>query len=120
LQKEPSAEEKMEAMKELIQYFYDEYLEKGVVDDYFNSIYNFMEKNKYLRPLDETIKEAEKYGREMATNYIQQHFMDAIKSEKPNREYVEIRYAKNYIVQKYFKTFGIDSLLNRIKLSDFQ
>lgn len=120
MEKQPTPEEKMQSMIDLIQYFYDEYLKDGIINDHFNSVYLFLERNKMINPSEETILESVKYGKEMANKYITNLFVDSLNTEKPKREYIEKRYARNYLVQKYFKTYKIDNLVKRINVSQFQ
>ena len=120
MNRKPSPQERMDGVIDLIKYFYEKFQENGVVDDYFNSVYLFMFKNKLINPSEKTIEESLEYGKDMARKENSDNIFNALTREKPNRELLETRYSRNYIVQKYFKTFGIDKLISEIKISLFE
>lgn len=120
MDKEITPEEKMESMVELIRYFYDKYKSQGIVNDYFNTLYNYLRRTNRLSISKEMIDEALKYGKEEAIKHKKEYFDDALKKEKVNIEGVEKRYARNYCVQVFFNNLDIEKLISTIKIEEFQ
>ena len=118
VEKKSTPQEKMDGVIDLIKYLYDKYKEDGVVDDYFGTLYSFMKRINKMNPSEATIQEAKEYGKEMARNK-NNNLLDNLKLENSNSEYAEKRYERNYYIQKYFKTFGIDNLISSINISHF-
>jgi hypothetical protein len=119
MDKEITPEEKMESMVELIRYFYDKYKSQGIVNDYFNTLYNYLRRTNRLVIGKQIIDDALKYGKEEAIKHKKEYFDDALKKEKVNIEGVEKRYARNYCVQRYFDEISIEEIVNLIKPEHF-
>jgi len=105
-------QEKMDGTIDLIKYLYEKYKEDGVVDDFFGTIYSFMKRTNKMNPSEATIKEAKEYAKQMIMNKNNNIINN-------NFHYSEKRYERNYYIQKYFKTFGIDNLISSINISHF-
>ena len=118
--KEVTPEEKMKSMVELVEYLYRQYKEKGVMNDHLNVMYNFLRRTNKLKPPKELVDEAMEYGKRMAKEQRENMFVKVLLSEKPNKENVEKRYARNYCVQKYFDKLPLEEIIKSINLQDFQ
>jgi hypothetical protein len=120
MDREITAEEKMQNMIELIRYFYDEYKSKGIVKDYFNTLYNYFRRTKRMSPDKNMVNDALSYAKEEAKKHIKDYFDDAFKKEKVNVENIEKRYARNYCVQVFFDNLDIEKLISTITIQEFQ
>jgi hypothetical protein len=120
MDKEITTEEKMESMIELIRYFYDEYKSKGIVKDYFNTLYNYFRRTKRMNPDKKLVNDALSYAKEQAKKHIKDYFDDAFKKENVNVENIEKRYARNYCVQVFFDNLDIEKLISTITIQEFQ
>jgi hypothetical protein len=120
MEQKPSPEVQMENMVELIRYFYDEYKSKGVINDYFNTIYLFFRRNKLLSIDKNIVDEALIYGNERANNYVSDLMGSVLSKEKTNKENIVNRFARNYCIQKIFEQHGADYLISKIKITHFQ
>ena len=120
LNKETTPEVKMEAMIDLFRMFYKEYKEMGVINDYFNTCYNYLRRTHKINPNKELIDEAMLYGKNKSREHISSYFANAIGNEKPNREYFEKRFARNYCVQKMFDTLDLELFISGITINEFQ
>ena len=69
LEKQPSQQEKMDSMVELITYLYNEYKEVGEVKDYFNTLYNYLKRTNKIKIPKEQVDEAMQYGKTKAIKY---------------------------------------------------
>jgi hypothetical protein len=118
--KEITPHDKMESMIELLIYLYNDYKEKGIVNDYFNTLYNYLRRTNRINPSKEIVDNAMIYAREQTMNHINSYFGNALNSEKPNKEYIEKRFARNYCVQLYFDDINIDDLIPTININEFQ
>ena len=115
----PTAQEKMQSMKETILYFYEQYKKNGIVNDVFNSLYNYFRRTKRLIIEKEMIDEAVVYGKKKA----REDKMDLYginSKEKYDINLIQKRYARNYCVQKYFDKIQIIDLILSMKLSEFE
>lgn len=111
---------KMESMIELIRYLYDDYKKTGIVNDYFNTLYNYFRRTNRLKPNKDIIDNAINYGKGESSKHINSYFADALKGEKPNKEYIEKRYSRNYCVQLYFSEIDdIEKLIATININEF-
>lgn len=120
MDKEVTAEEKMQNMIELIRYFYDEYKSNGIVKDYFNTLYNYFRRTKRMSPDKNMVNDALAYAKEEAKKHIKDYFDDAFKKEKVNVENIEKRYARNYCVQVFFNNLDIEKLISTITIQEFE
>lgn len=120
LEKKATPQEKMEAMVDLIHYFYEQYKSEGTINDYFNTLYNYLRRTKRLNPSKEVVEEAMEYGKSMAKEHINSFFGKGIADEKPNKENIEKRFARNYCVQKYFDGVDINEVTSTIKINEFE
>jgi len=118
-EKMPSPEEKLDSMKELISYFYEEYKNKGIVNDYFSTIYLFLRRNKLIVIPKEIIDEALVYGKNMATKHINDFFDNVAVNERPTPEILQKRYSRNYCVQKHFDTNSLETILSKLSINHF-
>lgn len=118
--KDITPQEKMESIIELIRYLYDDYKEKGVVNDYFNTLYNYFRRTNRINPSKETVNDALLYAKNETSSHINSYFAFALKEEKPNRETLEKRFARNYCVKLYFDQIDIEELIKSITLNEFE
>lgn len=117
--KDVTPQEKMDSMIELIRYLYDDYKEKGFVNDYFNTLYNYFRRTNRLNPDKETVNNALLHAKNETSNHINSYFAMALKEEKPNRQTLEKRYARNYCVKLYFDQIDIEELIKTITINEF-
>ena len=120
IEREVTPKEKMQNMIELIEYFYDEYKAKGIVNDYFNTLYTFFRRTKRINPSKELVNEALTHSKLKATQHIVSYYENALKNEKPDKENLEKRFARNYCVQVFFDTLDIGKLIETIKIEEFE
>ena len=120
IDKKLTATEKMESLIELITYFYDEFKLKNIVDDHFNVLYSFFRKIKLLNPSKETVNLAVEYGKSKAAEYVDNHFVDIMSKQKPNKELIEKRFARNYCIQVMFTKFKLEEILEKIEIKHFE
>lgn len=119
MDKKPSPEEQMKNMIELVEHFFNEYKEKKEINDHFNTCYNYFRRTNILTPNKETINEALEYGKLKASEHIEKHFINDYIYEKPSRDNVEKRFARNYCVQRFFDIFTIEEIKKRVLLNHF-
>ena len=115
----PTPEEKMQSMKDTIVYFYQQYKSNGVINDAFNTLYNYFRRTKRLNPDKATIDEAVVYGKELAKR-DERDIYGFNSKEKYDIGLIEKRYARNYCVQKFFDKINIEELTLSINLSEFE
>lgn len=122
---EKTKEQKAQDFKDFICYMYDDYKEKGIVNDYFNTIYNFFKRTNRLVIADsEIIEEAKMVAKKMASDkmakFKQEEFATTNRmfSERDKESWYR-SFAKNYCVQKYFEANGIDKMLENVLIDDF-
>jgi hypothetical protein len=115
----PTPEEKMQSMKDTIVYFYQQYKTNGVINDAFNTLYNYFRRTKRLNPDKATIDEAVVYGKELAKR-DERDIYGFNSKEKYDIGLIEKRYARNYCVQKFFDKINIEELTLSINLSEFE
>ena len=115
LKNRPTPEQQAEDTKEIISNFYKQYKELGEINDVLNITYNFLRKHKILKVTQSDIDEGMIYGKEKF-NKKNNNFL--LKLNDSDDYEIKI-YARNYIVQKYFKNVDIDILLDNIKSDKF-
>jgi hypothetical protein len=120
LEKKATPEDRLFAMRELLHHFYDEYKSIGVVNDYFNVLYNFLRKTKRLNPSKEIVDKAMKYGESKCNEHINSYFANAIGNDKPDKQLIIKRFARNYCVQNLFDTINIDELASNLNYMEFK
>lgn len=121
LTKPVSDEYRMESMVELIRYMYWKYKSDGIINDVFNTVFSFLYRTKRLIVPKEMADAAVEYGSRMAIAEVDKTYGILIReADKPNRELIKSRYARNYCVQEYFSLLpDIDSLISGININDF-
>lgn len=115
----PTPEEQRSKMLELIKYFYDEYKAKGEISDFFNTLYNYFRRSGILKPNKEVVNQALEYGKAKSSEYFNEHFMDKLSDEKPNKENIEKRYARNYCVQVFFQQRSLEAINESVLVKHF-
>jgi len=118
--KELTPKEKMEAMIDLIKYLYEDYKKNGVVNDYFNTTYNYLRRTNRIKPTKENIDDAIKNAKIETNKHINSYFAHALKEDKPNKDYLEKRFARNYCVKLYFDEIDLDKLISSISIKEFE
>lgn len=112
LRNRPTPEEEAKLTKEILQDFYRKSQEVGEVADPFNICYNFLRKYKFLKVGQEDIDEAMEYGNRAYLTDVQK---DGFLSNLEKNKEVEIkRYARNYLVKRYFDKIDIEILLSKV------
>jgi hypothetical protein len=119
MEKNVSPKEKMDNMIDLIRYFYDKFKSDGFIDDHFNTLYNYFRRTNKLNPNKDIVNQAIEYGRIRANEYISSYF-DALSKDKPNKESIEKRYARNYCVQIFFESLNLEDFISKIQISEFE
>ena len=119
IEKKVTPEEKYESMLELITYFYDKFKEEGKINDIFNTLYGYFKRVNLLKELPkELIDEALEYGKKMSAEETQGLFL--IKSvTKPDKEMLQKRYARNFVVQRIFADNTLETLHTFVKKEHF-
>jgi len=118
--KELTPREKMDAMIDLIKYLYDDYKKNDVVNDYFNTLYNYFRRTNRIKPTKDNIDNAIKNAKIETNKHINSYFANALKEEKPNKDYLEKRFARNYCVKLYFDEIDLDNLISSISIKEFE
>ena len=120
MEKKATPKEKMDGMIDLIHYFYEGYKEKGIINDHFNTLYNYFRRSSKLNPSKEVVNEALEYAKVKVLEHKTSYGDFVLGKEKPNNENLEKRYARNYCVQKLFETINIDEFIKTIKIEEFE
>ncbi len=117
--KKPTPEENMEAIKELIIYFWEQYKKEGVVKDYFNTLYRYFRRTNQIVLTKEEIKMAQDYASQKASQELND-IMGINFGNKGSRESIEKGLARNYCVQLLFdKSENVEIILERVSLNQF-
>jgi hypothetical protein len=111
----PSPEQQAKDFREIIRGLYKELQETDEIRDPFTLAYNYLRRTKMLLVTKAEIEEAQKYAKNKTTKIKQE---GKIRFEL-NYEREEIKLARNWCVQNYFKNVNIDILLNNIKAEHF-
>jgi hypothetical protein len=120
MEKKPTPKEKMDGMIDLIRYFYEAYKEKGIIEDYFNALYNYFRRTNKINPNKELVKEALEYAKVKVIEHNNTYGDFLMGKEKPNNENLEKRYARNYCIQKLFDTINLEEFIKTIKIEEFE
>jgi hypothetical protein len=119
VEKKPSPEENMEAIKELIIYFWEQYQKENIVKDYFNTLYRYFRRTNQIILTKEEIENAQKYARQKASQELND-IMGINFGEKKSRESIEKGLARNYCVQLLFdKSENVEKVLEKVSLNHF-
>jgi hypothetical protein len=120
IEEKPSPEKRMVSMKDLILYFWEQYKGEGVVNDHFNILYDYFKRTNQFNLTKELIDEALEYGKEMSETHVANYFTDLLSKEKPNKENITKRFARNYCVQKKFSEIeDIDTIVSKVTINHF-
>ena len=120
MEKKPTPKEKMDGVIDLIRYFYEGYKDKGIINDHFNTLYNFFRRTNKLNPSKEVVNEALEYAKIKVVEHNNEFGDFVYGKEKPNKENLEKKYARNYCVQKLFDNINIDEFIKTIKIEEFE
>jgi hypothetical protein len=116
MENRPTPDKQCNDLKGTIKDMYEEYKEKGQLRDPFNICYNFFRRTNMLVVKKDEIEMAMDYGRKQYLSKERNLFEKVNESSKE----AEIqRYARNWCVQKYFDSVGINIILNNIKVEHF-
>lgn len=118
-EKKPTPKERMDSVIELIEYFYHEFKSGNGVNDHFNTLYNYFRRTSTINPNKETIDKAMEYGKQQSEVHINNVFYNALPSEKPNKENIIKRYARNYCVERYFSENTLENIILKVNIKDF-
>lgn len=119
LEKEPTSEEKMESMKDLIAYLYEEYKTSGEIKDHFTTLYNYLKRTNKIKIPKELIDEAMNYGKQKAKAFEPTTYERIFVRNENDNSILEKRFARNYCVQKLFDQIGLDGMIAKVELKDF-
>ena len=119
LGKQPTQQEKMDSMVELITYLYDGYKEVGEVKDYFNTLYNYLKRTNKISIPKQQVDEAMQYGKLKAIKYEPSTYEKLFEKKESDNSSIEKRYARNYCIQKLFDVIGLDGMIAKVELKDF-
>ena len=108
----PTPEEEANLTKEILKDFYKKSQEVGEVADPFNLCYNFLRKFKFLKITQDEIDEAMRFGEKMYLNNAQKN--NILSNLGNDKETETKRYARNYLVKRYFDKTDIEILLSRV------
>jgi hypothetical protein len=112
LKNKPTPEEEANLTKEILKDFYRKSQETGEVNDPFNICYNFLRKYKFMLVSKEDIDEAMSVGEKMyVVNLNKKTILSNLGNDK---EQETKRYARNYLVKRYFDRTDIDILLSKV------
>ena len=119
LEKEPTSEEKMESMKDLIAYLYEEYKSCGEIKDHFATLYNYLKRTNKIKIPKDLIEEAMNYGKQKAKSFEPTTYERIFNKNEKDNLILEKRFARNYCVQKLFDEIGLDGMIAKVELKDF-
>lgn len=111
----PSPEQQSKDFKDIIKGLYNEWKETGEIGDPFTLAYNYLRRTNLLKVSKAEVEAAQKYAKDKTTKIKQE---GKIRFEL-NYEREEIKLARNWCVQNFFKNVNIDILLNNIKPEHF-
>lgn len=119
LEKQPSQQEKMDSMVDLITYLYQEYKELGEVKDYFTILFNYLKRTNKIKIPKQQIDEAMQYGKMKARKYEATTYEKLFDKNESDNSLIEKRYARNYCIQKLFDEIGLEGVIAKVELKDF-
>lgn len=124
---EVSPQEKAESFKLILLDAYNDYHSKGEFYDFQDFIYNWMRKNKILNPTKDDINNAMIYGETKLREVKQLELQDKEKVknitkyfESQDDDYRKKKFARNYIITKFFEKLEYSQLLDYIKIEQFK
>jgi hypothetical protein len=116
-------EEKADGFKEFILSMYNQHINGGVFYDLGDMVYDWLKKTNQLDRNAEVINAAIKFGHEklmeekMSAKFKNKLY-DAIDEASDERK--KKKYAREYMIRKYFDKVGIGELVSKINPKDFQ
>jgi|GEM_PF-5046760 len=116
-------EEKMNIAKETLVMLYREWEQTKLINDPLSTIYNMLRRVKLLVPTKEEIDDAIAHGKEATIEYLKNQKPNyAVKSQiiKEDEGILNKRFARNYIVQKYFENNALNLILEKLIIEHFQ
>lgn len=123
---EVSPKEKAEIFKETLLHAYNDYKQNGSFIDFQDFIYNWMKKNRILNPSQKDVSDAMIYGETKLREVKQLELQDKDKAknltkyfESQDDEFRKKKFARNYIISKFFDKVELGQLLGYIKLEQF-
>jgi hypothetical protein len=111
----PSPQQQAKDFQEIIRGLYKEWQETGEIRDPFTLAYNYLRRTKMLLVTKVEIEEAQKYAKNKTTQIKQE---GKIRFEL-NYEREEIKLARNWCVQNFFKNVNIDIFIKQHKARTF-
>ena len=112
--KKPSPEERCKNTKLIMKEFYEEWKATGEINDPFGIAYEFLRKVKWLKVSQKDLDDSLAYGRTKANNWKNKSDEKGMRFDADMPTF-QRRFAKAYLVQKFFSNVNIDVLLNNIK-----
>jgi hypothetical protein len=119
MEKQPTQEEKMQHMVELINYLYEEYKATGEIKDHFTILYGYLKKTNKIRISKEQIEEAMNYGKQKAKLFEPTTYEKIFQKQDSDNSIIEKRFARNYCIQKLFDEIGLEGMIAKVELKDF-
>jgi hypothetical protein len=120
--KEITPKDKMDSTKETIVMVYRDFEKTKLVNDPFNTIYNFLRKVKLLEPTKVQIAEAMEFGKKMAkqeNDKLYGMYPSSRKEKEVDIDLVIKKYARNYCVGIYFEQNDLNLILSKINEEQF-
>ena len=124
---EVTPQEKANSFKNILLDAYNDYQSKGEFNDFQDFIYNWMRNNKILNPNKDDINNAMLYGETKLREVKQLELQDPSKAknltkyfESQDDEFRKKKFARNYVITKFFQKVEFSQLLNYIKIEQFK
>jgi hypothetical protein len=123
---EVTPKEKAETFKTLLLDAYNDYKQNGSFVDFQDFIYNWMRNNKILNPTQKDINDAMIYGETKLREVKQLELQDKDKAknltkyfESQDDDFRKKKFARNYVITKFFDKVQMGELIGYIKLEQF-
>lgn len=124
---EVSPKEKADIFKETLLHAYNDYKQNGSFIDFQDFIYNWMKNNKILSPSQKDVLDAMTYGETKLREVKHLELQDKEKAknltkyfESQDDEFRKKKFARNYVISKFFDKVELGQLLGYIKLEQFK
>ena len=124
---EVTPQEKANSFKNILLDAYNDFHQKGEFNDFQDFIYNWMRNNKILNPTKSDINDAMVYGETKLREVKQLELQDPSKAksitkyfESQDDEFRKKKFARNYVITKFFQKVDFSQLLDYIKIEQFK
>jgi hypothetical protein len=120
-------QEKADTFKTILIDAYDDYKNKGSFNDLGDFVYNWMKNNKIFNPSKQDINDAMIYGETKLRELRKLEIEDRDKFKQLTKylqsqddETRKKKFAREYVISKFFDKVGLGQLVSYIKLEQFQ